>query len=105
MSSAAKTTGGAKKAKPKAAKRKANPALMQKFKPDATLAAIVGAKPRPRSQYMKDIWVFIKKEKLQDPKNGQHILAKKNNKFHKWAGKDKITMFEVMSILNKHISE
>jgi upstream activation factor subunit UAF30 len=87
------------------AKRKPNPALMKKFKPDAKLAAIVGSKARPRSEYMKDLWVYIKKHKLQDPDNGQNILAKKDKKFRDWAGKDKITMFEVMSILNKHIKE
>jgi upstream activation factor subunit UAF30 len=93
----ATATGGAKK--------KANPALMKKFKPDAKLSAVVGAAARPRSQYMKDLWVYIKKHKLQDPNNGQHILCKKDTKLRAWSGKDMITMFEVMTILNKHISE
>lgn len=93
------TEGGKEK------KRKANPALKVKFKPDDVLSAVVGSKARPRSEYMKDLWAYIRKHKLQDPDNGQHILAKKDEKFRKWAGKDKITMFEVMSILNKHIKE
>lgn len=101
--------GGAKKKpaakKPAAKKRKANPALLKKFKPDAKLAALVGSKARPRSQYLKDLWVYFKKKGLQDPKNGQNLLVKKDKAAREWAGKDKITMFEVMSILNKHISE
>lgn len=90
-------SGGAKK-------RSVNPALMVKFTPDDHLSAIVGSAARPRSQFIKDLWDYIKKHSLQDPKNGQHILAKKDDKLRKLAGKDMITMFEVMSIINKHIS-
>lgn len=86
-------------------KRKANPALMVKFTPDAKLEAVVGKKPRARSEFIKDIWVYIKKHKLQDPKNGQHILCKKDAKLHALTGKDSITMFEVMGHINKHIHE
>ncbi len=91
------TVGGAAK------KRKANPALMVKFSPDEKLAAVVGTKARPRSEFVKDIWIYIKKHKLQDPKNGQHILCKKDAKLHALTGKDMITMFEVMSVIIKHL--
>ena len=90
----AKQTGG---------KRKLNPAMMKKYKPDAVLAAVVGSASRPRQKFMKDIWDYIKKHGLQGTVNKREIIAKKDAALRKWAGKDVITMFEVMKILNKHI--
>ena len=63
----------AKKVAKKAAKRKPNAAFMAALTPSATLAAVVGSKPIPRTQIIKKIWEYIKKNKLQDNKNRRMI--------------------------------
>ena len=41
----------------------------------ADLAAVVGSGPMPRSEVVKALWVYIKKNNLQDPKNKRNINA------------------------------
>ena len=85
-------------AKP-AAPKKVNPALMKPMTPSKELGAVVGTKPLPRTEVVSKIWEYIKKNKLQNPKNGREILADANLK--KVFGADKVTMFE----MNTHISQ
>jgi chromatin remodeling complex protein RSC6 len=92
----------AKKAAPKK-KRAANPAFMKPMKPSAALAAIVGDKPLPRSQVAKGLWVYIKKNKLQDAKNRRMINADAALKTV-FGGKASVSMFEMTKLVNKHLS-
>ncbi|MBT5670829.1 MAG: hypothetical protein HOJ43_04055, partial [Betaproteobacteria bacterium] len=69
---AAKKAPAKKKA---AVKRKPNPAFMKPMTPSAALAAVVGAKPLPRTEVTKKIWKYIKKHDLQDAKNRRNINA------------------------------
>ena len=62
----------------KKSKRKPNAAFMKPVKPDATLAAIVGDKPMPRTELTKKLWAYIKKHGLQDKKNKRMINADAN---------------------------
>ncbi|HXF24186.1 MAG TPA: SWIB/MDM2 domain-containing protein, partial [Gemmatimonadaceae bacterium] len=55
-------------AKKKAAARKPNAAFMKAMTPSPELAAVVGSKPMPRTEITKKLWVYIKKNNLQDPK-------------------------------------
>ena len=48
---------------------KANSAFMKPMKISEDLAAVVGKGPMPRSQVVKKLWVYIKKNDLQDKKN------------------------------------
>ncbi|MEO6244447.1 MAG: SWIB/MDM2 domain-containing protein, partial [Opitutaceae bacterium] len=50
----------------KKAARKPNAAFMKPVTPDALLAAVVGAAPLPRTELTKKLWVYIKKNGLQD---------------------------------------
>ena len=64
----------AKKAAPKksAAKksaRKPNAAFMIPLSASPALADVVGTKPLPRTEIVRKIWDYIKKNKLQDAKN------------------------------------
>ena len=88
----------AKKAKP-ATKRKPNPAFMRPLTPSATLAAVIGAAALPRTEAVKKIWAYIKKNGLQDRRD---INA--DEKLRVLFGKNKITMFELAKILSKHLS-
>lgn len=94
----------AKKAAKKAAKRKPNPAFMAPMTPSADLAAVIGPKPRPRSQVAKDIWEYIHKNKLQDSKNKRNINADEALK-KVFGGKKTVSMFEMTSLVNKHLKK
>jgi upstream activation factor subunit UAF30 len=86
----------------KATKRKPNAAFMKAMTPSAELAVIVGSKPMPRTQAIKKIWEYIKKNKLQNPKNMRNIMADENLKVV-FGGKKEITMFQLASIVNKNL--
>jgi upstream activation factor subunit UAF30 len=92
----------AKKVAKKAAKRKPNAAFMAALTPSAALAAVVGSKPIPRTQIIKKIWEYIKKNKLQDSKNRRMINADEKL-LVLFAGKKQISMFELAKVVNKHV--
>ncbi|HXH76222.1 MAG TPA: SWIB/MDM2 domain-containing protein [Bacteriovoracaceae bacterium] len=93
-----------KAAAPKKAKtaRKPNAAFMKALKPSSALAEIIGAASVARTEAVKKIWGYIKKHNLQNPKNKRNILA--DDKLSKVFGKKEVTMFELASILGKHLS-
>lgn len=88
--------GGAKKSA-----RKPNAAFMAPLTPSATLGEVVGTKPLPRTEVVKKIWDYIKKNNLQDKKNRRMINA--DAKLKPIFGKDQISMFELAKIVNKHV--
>ncbi len=89
-------------AKKAAAKRKPNPAFMKPMTPTAELAAVIGPKPRPRSEVAKSLWDYIKKNKLQDTKNKRNINADENLK-KVFGGKKTVSMFEMTALVSKHL--
>ena len=92
----------AKKAAPKKkSARKPNAAFMAPLTPDATLGEVVGAKPLPRTEIVKKVWDYIKKNGLQDKNNRRMINADAKTK--PLFGKDQISMFELAKIVNKHV--
>ena len=92
----------AKKAAPKKkSARKPNAAFMAPLTPSATLGEVVGSKPMPRTEVVKKIWDYIKKNNLQDKKNRRMINA--DAKLKPIFGKDQISMFELAKIVNKHV--
>ena len=94
------------KAKPKAkakSKRKPNPAFMKPLTPDAALAEIVGSNPLPRTEITKKLWVYIKKNGLQDSVNRRNINA--DEKLKKvFGGKSTVSMFEMTKLVSNHLS-
>lgn len=97
----AKKAAPKKVAKKKVA-RKPNPAFMKALTPSAELAAVVGAKPMPRTEVVKKIWVYIKANKLQDAKNKRMINADAKLKAV-FAGKGQVSMFDMAKHLAKHL--
>ena len=87
--------------KKKAAKKKPNPAFMKPLTPSSALAEVVGAKPLPRTEVVKKLWVYIKKHNLQNPKNKRNILA--DTKLKAVFGKKEVTMFEMTKLVSKHL--
>lgn len=92
-----------KKVVKKKAKKKANAAFMKPLQPDATLAAVIGNKPMPRTEMVKAMWVYIKANDLQDSENKRNINA--DEKLKPLFGKKQITMFELAKIINEHIEK
>ncbi|MCB8748966.1 SWIB/MDM2 domain-containing protein [Rhodoferax sp. U2-2l] len=95
---AAKKTA-AKKAP--ATKRAVNAAFMKALTPSSALAAIVGGKPLPRTEVVKQMWVYIKKHKLQDDVNKRLVNA--DAKLKEVFGKAQVTMFEMAGLIGKHL--
>lgn len=92
----------AKKVAKKKSARKPNAAFMAALTPSANLAAVIGNKPTPRTQIIKKIWEYIKKNKLQDSKNRRMINADEKLKVL-FDGKKQISMFELAKVVNKHV--
>ena len=100
----AKTAAPAKKATAKKApakKRTPNAAFMKALTPSAALAAVVGATPLPRTAIVSKLWDYIKKNKLQDQANKRNINA--DAKLKEIFGKAQVSMFELASLIGKHV--
>jgi len=67
------------------------------------LAEVVGKGPMPRSEVVKKLWVYIKKNNLQDAKNRRNINADANLK-KVFGGKAVVNMFEMTKLVSKHLS-
>ena len=83
--------------------RKPNAAFMKPVTPDDALAAVVGSKPLPRTELTKKLWVYIKKNNLQDPKVRTQINADDKLKVV-FDGKKSVSMFEMTKLVSKHLS-
>ena len=106
---AAPKKAAAKKAAPKKAakkapakKRKPNAAFMAPKTLSPQLADVVGPKPLPRTEVIKKIWDYIKKNKLQDSVNKRNINADAKLKVL-FGGKSQISMFELAKVVSKHV--
>lgn len=97
----AATKKTAKKATKKASKRKPNAAFMKPLTPSPALAAVVGNSPLPRTQVVKKLWAYIKKNNLQDSKNRRNINA--DSKLKDVFGKNTVSMFEMTKLVSKHL--
>jgi len=84
----------------KAPARKPNAKFMA---PDAKLAAVVGAKPLPRTELTKKLWDYIKKNNLQDKKDRKMINADDALKAV-FNGKKSVSMFEMTKLVSGHVS-
>ena len=107
-----KAKKAAKKAAPKKAKkaakkksgvkRKPNAAFMKPMTPTATLAAVIGSSPMPRTEVTKKLWAYIKRNGLQDSKNRRNINA--DDKLQDvFGGKKQVSMFEMTKLVSKHL--
>ncbi len=84
----------------KAAKRKPNAAFMKPVTPNEKLAVIVGAAPLPRTELTKKLWLYIKKNNLQDKKNRRMINADAALKVV-FGGKAQVSMFDMTKLVSK----
>jgi len=92
-----------KKAAVKKSARKPNAAFMAPLTPNSTLGEVIGSKPIPRTEIVKKIWEYIKKNGLQDKTNRRMINA--DAKLKPMFGKAQISMFELAKIVNNNINK
>lgn len=82
---------------------KANSAFMKPMTISAELAPVVGKGPMARSEVVKALWIYIKKNKLQDEKNKRNINADADL-LKVFGGKKTVSMFEMTKLVSKHLS-
>jgi chromatin remodeling complex protein RSC6 len=82
--------------------RKPNAAFMKPVTPNAKLALVVGEKPLPRTELTKKLWVYIKKNGLQDKKNRRMINADDALKAV-FGGKAQVSMFDMTKLVSKNL--
>jgi chromatin remodeling complex protein RSC6 len=105
---AAKKAAPAKKAAaPKAAakpkvKRTPSAAFMKPMTPSEVLSSIIGGTPMPRTEVVKKVWEYIKKNKLQDEINKRMINADEKLKAL-FGGKAQASMFELTKFVSGHL--
>ncbi len=64
------------------------------------LQAVVGAAALPRTEIVSKLWVYIKKNGLQDKVNKRMINA--DAKLKEVFGKAQVSMFEMAGLIGKH---
>ncbi len=84
------------------AKKAANAAFMKPLQPSEALGQVIGTKAIPRTQVVKKLWEYIKKNDLQDKKNRRNINA--DAKLKPIFGKAQVSMFEMTKLVSKHLS-
>jgi len=82
---------------------KATSAFMKPLTISSELAVIVGKGPMARSEVVKKLWEYIKKNNLQDPKAKRNIIADADLK-KVFGGKGTVDMFEMTKLVSKHLS-
>ncbi len=79
-----------------------NSALSKPLNLSSELEAVIGKGPLPRTEVVKKLWVYIKKNNLQNPKNKRNILADDKLKAV-FGGKGEVTMFEMTKLVSSHL--
>ena len=106
MATATKKAAPAKKAPAKKAapakKRTPNAAFMKAMTPSASLAAVIGDKPLPRTEVTKKVWEYIKKNGLQD--KAKRTMINADAKLKEIFKKAQVSMFEMTKLINSHLS-
>ncbi len=94
----------AKKRKKKKTPRKGTgqTGFMAPVTPSTVLAEVVGKMAQPRTKIVKKIWAYIKKKRLQNPKNRRMIILDDCLK-KVFKGKHSVNMFEMNKLLKKHM--
>ncbi len=84
------------------AQKKKQSAFMQPVNISDELKEVVGPGPMPRTEIIKKLWAYIKKNKCQDTKNKRNIIP--DAKLSKVFGSSSpVDMFQMTKKVSKHI--
>jgi chromatin remodeling complex protein RSC6 len=75
---------------------------MAAINPSPALAEVIGSKPVPRTDMIKKIWDYIKKNNLQDKANKRMINADAKLKTL-FGGKSQVSMFDLAKIVSQNV--
>ncbi|HUO75644.1 MAG TPA: SWIB/MDM2 domain-containing protein [Candidatus Paceibacterota bacterium] len=78
-------------------------AFMKPMAVSEELAKVVGQGPMPRSEVVKKLWAYIKKNGLQDSANKRTINADAALQAV-FGGRTSVNMFEMTKLVSKHLS-
>ncbi len=81
---------------------KANAKFMAPLTPSDNLAAVVGNNPLPRTEIVKKMWDYIKKNGLQD-KTNKRMINSDAKLAAIFEGKNQISMFEMSKYISKNV--
>ena len=76
--------------------------LTKPMKLSADLAEIVGKKEASRAECVKQLWAYLKKQNLQDPKN--KLFFTPDKKMAKVFRTDRMRAFAMSKFLSAHLS-
>ena len=79
-----------------------NNALNKPVNVSSDLEGVVGKGPLTRAEVTSKVWAYIKANGLQDQVNKRNINP--DGKLAAVTGKDQITMFQLTSLVSKHLS-
>ena len=96
-----KKTATAAKKTTSTTKKAGTSAFMKPLALSEELQAVVGKGPMPRTEVVKKLWVYIKKNDLQDAKNRRNINA--DEKLAPIFKKKTVNMFEMTKLISKHL--
>jgi chromatin remodeling complex protein RSC6 len=97
-----KVSKAARKPAKKRSARKPNAAFMKPMSPSATLAAVIGGSPMPRTEVTKKLWGYIKRNGLQDKSNRRMINSDDKLK-PVFGGRSQVSMFEMTKLVSNHL--
>ena len=80
---------------------KSNSAFMKPLNVSADLAAVVGNGPLPRSEVVKKLWEYIKKNDLQD--KAKRTMINADAKLKEIFKVAQVSMFEMTKLINSHL--
>jgi upstream activation factor subunit UAF30 len=83
------------------ARKTGQSAFMKPLDLSEELQAVVGKGPMPRTEIVKKLWAYIKKNKLQDVKNKRNINA--DERLAPIFKKKTVNMFEMTKLISKHV--
>ena len=77
--------------------------LVRPQKPDSALAALIGSAPLPRTQAIRKVWSYIRKNGLQDTQNRRMINP--DERLRRVFGNQKqVSMFEMAGLMKRHLT-
>lgn len=76
---------------------------MKKLQPSPELAAITGNKPQMRTEIIRKVWTYIKRNGLQDRREKRFVNA--DATLRAVVRKTRISLFDMTKAVNKHLKE